>query len=141
MAIYSGSIVPGGYLQGCQVDLKAQQASGTRLLEVSFDSPSINYTAGFGRAQSELSQLGPITLRPENPNDPSTFTSMATSWVTPPAAPLQYLRRLFMNTANGGGIFTFPAGLTIAGSASVMLYCITTGASFSGGTSYWVCDE
>lgn len=83
-----------------------------------------------------LGRPGAIGVTPTSPqnfvteshaNAPTSLTTACVAWGTGPTVPTNYNRRLACAATIGvGGIFTFPRGLQIAVSSSVVMFIIAT---------------
>lgn len=82
---------------------------------------------GLGRPQAiGGSPTTPVTVIAEDPSDPAGSLATALAWGTPPTVPLYFFRRINLPATIGAGvILTFPRGLKIAVSNSVVLWNIT----------------
>lgn len=83
---------------------------------------------GLGRPQALGVTPGTIsTFQREAPNDPVCVTTMNLTWATSPTVPLVFLRRWNSAATIGVGVlWTFPRGLVIPVSSSLVLWNITT---------------
>ena len=87
---------------------------------------------GLGRpAAIGLTPTTPVTALPEDDVDPTGSYTTALAWATPPTIPTTFLRRFNLAAAVGAGIvLTFPQGLYITASESIILWNISaTGVS------------
>lgn len=146
MAIYSGNILappPGTGVAWS--DVKASATGATKLIELSiaFGSTSAALTQiGIGRSTAELLHVGGIYLSPEDPNDQPTQTEMAVAWSVFPIVPAQFFRRANVQSAPWGwNIFTFPSGILIAQSQSIILWAITGSAANINNSVFYQVDE
>jgi len=82
---------------------------------------------GIGRPQAiGVTPTSPVTVVAEDPGDPAGTVTTALAWGTPPTVPLFFLRRLNLPATIGAGvILTFPRGLAIAVSNSIVHWNIT----------------
>jgi hypothetical protein len=82
---------------------------------------------GLGRPAAQGLTPVPVLFLPEqNTADPAAKTSASLSWGTSPTAPTQYLRRAFtMAVAGSGVVWTFPRGLILPPSASLVIFNVT----------------
>jgi hypothetical protein len=131
MALYAGSVLTnnaGGGAATPIADLKATSVgAGTAVLEVSVFYSTVSSTNTLsvllGRAVTELFQYGPSVLTPYDSTDKSSFTSLAQAWSIAPATPTQFLRRhQFAATSGSGIIWSFPRGLRLAASSSLLVW-------------------
>jgi len=87
---------------------------------------------GIGRpAVLGVTPASSVTLLAEDSSDPAGEVTTALSWGTEPTVPTAFFRRVSLAAAVGTGIiFTFPKGLYIEASASIVVWNITgTGVS------------
>ncbi len=87
---------------------------------------------GIGRpAAIGITPTTPVTLLAEDNGDPTGTVTMALAWATPPTVPANFFRRASLAAAVGTGIiFTFPKGLYIPASGSLVVWNISaTGVS------------
>lgn len=92
------------------------------------------YTTNVGTAQSlglgrpAAQGITPVNVafQAEDPSDAASATNVSLSWATSPTVPAQFFRRWSLPATVGAGwIVTFPRGLVIAGSASLVIWNIT----------------
>jgi len=87
---------------------------------------------GLGRPQAiGVTPTTPITVLAEDVADPAGTLQTALAWGTGPTVPLNFFRRLNLPATIGAGvILTFPRGLIIAVSSSIVTWNISaTGVS------------
>jgi hypothetical protein len=79
---------------------------------------------GFGRpAAIGVTPTSPVTVLAEDPADPAGTVQTAVAWGTGPTVPAAFLRAiLFPATIGTGIIWTFPRGLVIALSSSLVFW-------------------
>lgn len=66
------------------------------------------------------------TFQRDNPADPACVTTNSLSWTTSPTSPTNFMRRWNSAATIGVGmIWTFPRGLTVPVSASLVVFNIT----------------
>lgn len=84
---------------------------------------------GLGRPQALGATPGTTSLlQRENASDPACVTSQNLSWVTSPTVPLVFFRRWNSAATAGVGVtWTFPRGLSIPVSASLVVWNVTAG--------------
>lgn len=102
-----------------------------RLLELGFFlAAATASTYGLGRpAAIGDTPTTPVTLLPEDPNDviAAGVVASALAWGTGPTVPTAYLRRISLPATVGTGvIWTWPEGLVIPVSSSIVLWNIGT---------------
>jgi len=82
---------------------------------------------GLGRPQAQGITPVDVLFQPDDPADPTSTMEGALSWATSPTVPLVFHRRWNSAAAAGVGIiWTFPRGLVVPVSASIVLWNITT---------------
>jgi len=85
---------------------------------------------GLGRPQAiGDTPTSPVDLLPEDPNDVITaaLIQSALAWDTGPTVPTAYMRRIALPATIGAGvIWTFPTGIVIPVSGSLVLWNIGT---------------
>lgn len=96
---------------------------------------------GLGRpAAIGVTPTSPVDFLPEDPNDvlASGVLQSAVAWGTPPTAPAEFLRRISLPATIGTGvIWTFPKGITIPVSDSLVLWNIAASSLLD---AYAVCE-
>ncbi len=102
-----------------------------RLLELGFTLVAATATTiGLGRpAAIGDTPTTPVDFLPEDPNDvvASGVIQSALAWGTGPTIPAAYLRRIALPATIGVGvIWTFPKGIVIPVSSSVILWNLAT---------------
>jgi hypothetical protein len=82
---------------------------------------------GFGRPAAQgVTPATTSTFQRDEPNDPACVTTVSLTWATSPTAPTNYHRRTNTAATVGVGIvWTFPAGLVVPVSASLVCFNIT----------------
>lgn len=112
-----------------------------RILEVGIFLAAATASAfGIGRPQAiGITPTSPQTILAEDPAEGSSLTQVAGAWGTGPTVPLNFLRRISLPATIGTGvIWTFPKGLVIPLSGSIVVWNITaTGVA----DAYIVIDE
>jgi hypothetical protein len=107
-----------------------RSAAGTRpkILEVSIiQSVGTAQSLGLGRPAAIGVTPGTTSaFQPDDPGDAASTVTMAASWATSPTAPVVYHRRWNSAATIGVGIvWTFPRGLVIPVSSSIVVFNIT----------------
>lgn len=101
-----------------------------RVMEIGFSQvTAVAATIGLGRpATIGVTPTTPQTFLPEDPSDPAATVTACVGWgSTVPAVPANFFRRITCVAAIGAGvIWTFPRGLKIAASNSIVLWVIAT---------------
>jgi hypothetical protein len=87
-------------------------------------------TFGIGRPQAiGVTPTSPVTVLAEDPADPAGTVQTALAWGTGPTVPVSFFRRAALPATIGAGfIFTFPRGLVIPISSSIVLWNLATNA-------------
>ena len=82
---------------------------------------------GLGRpAAMGITPTTPVTLLAEDTGDPVATVKTALAWATKPTVPTAFLRRVSLPATIGAGmIWTFPFGLIIPISFSIVVWNIT----------------
>ena len=99
-----------------------------KILELSFiTATGTAQTIGLGRPQAIGSVPVNVAFQADDPGDAASTVNGALSWTTSPTVPLIFHRRWNGAATIGVGIvWTFPRGLVIPVSSSVVLWNITT---------------
>jgi len=86
---------------------------------------------GIGRpAAIGVTPTSPITVLAEDPASPAGTVTTAVAWGTGPTVPANFFRRIALPATIGTGvIWTFPRGLVIAVSSSIVFWNITTNSA------------
>lgn len=105
-----------------------------RLLELGlFLNAATASVVGLGRpAAIGVTPTSPIDFLPEDPNDvlASGVVQSAVAWATAPTAPTNFFRMIALPATIGTGvIWTFPKGLVIPASSSIVLYLIAASSA------------
>jgi hypothetical protein len=101
----------------------------SQILEIGFSQvTAVAATMGIGRPQAiGVTPTSPVTFLQEDPGEPAGNTVACVAWATPPTVPLQFFRRVTCPATIGAGvIWTFPRGLFIQVSFSLVLWVIAT---------------
>lgn len=95
---------------------------------------------GLGRpAAIGVTPTTPVTFLAEDPGDAAATVTAALAWATGPTVPANFFRRISLPATVGAGvIWTFPKGLLIPVSSSLILWNITAN---SVADVYAVIDE
>lgn len=122
-------------------DLRASSANSPRIMEVGLNlGAATASTYGLGRSGNTPTQTSPVLVQAENPADPAGLSGSAVAWSVAPTVPAQFLRRISLPATIGAGvIWTFPRGLVLAASGTLLLWNL---AANSASTNFWaVVDE
>jgi hypothetical protein len=123
------------------MDLKAASANSPRIMMVGANlGAATASTYGLGRSGNTPTQTSPVLLQAENPGDPAFQSGCAVAWSVAPTAPTQFFRRVSLPATVGSGIiWTFPRGLVLAASASMLFWNLATNAASTNVD--WTADE
>jgi len=114
-------------------ELRTAATDRARLLELGITlAAATASTFGFGRpAAIGVTPTSPVTWLAEDPAEPAGTAQTALAWATGPTIPAAFFRRLGLPATIGTGIiWTFPRGLALAISSSVILWNLSAmGAS------------
>lgn len=123
------------------MDLKSSASIAPRIMEVGVNlGAATASTYGLGRSGNVPTQTSPVLLQAENPNDPAMASGCAVAWSVAPTVPTQFFRRLGLPATIGVGIiWTFPRGLILAVSSSMLLWNLATNSANTN--AWWVADE
>ena len=117
------------FTSGTTACFELRTASTTRsaIMEQGFTTNTATaQTIGIGRPQAQGITPVNVLFLGEDSNDTSV-TNGSLSWGTSPTVPLNFFRRVSLPaTAGAGYIYTFPRGLIVPVSASMVLWNITT---------------
>ena len=146
MAIFSGSATGAMPAAGTAIaGLDAASVNSVKLIELDFSMNAAGGGTNIGIGKNSLtgsSQANPMNLTCEEFSGLMSQTTLGTAWSVAPGAPAMYFRRAFHNNAfvSAYVIFTFPRGLSIPTSSSLLLWAIASGtvANFNVNT---VIDE
>jgi len=126
MAIYSLANLTTGVGSGAAaLELRTSANSRARLIELDvFLNAATASTYAIGRPQAlGLTPTSPLNGQAEDAADPTSQSQTALAWGTGPTVPLQFFRRVGLPATIGTGIiWTFPRGLVIPVSASLVLW-------------------
>lgn len=110
------------------VELRTTAAVKARILELAIvGATATAQSLGFGRPNAIGVTPGTTsTFQRDDSADPACVTTVAATWGTSPTAPTTYLRRWNGAATIGVGIvWTFPRGIIVPVSASVVVFNIT----------------
>ena len=129
MAIYSLSQRTTNFTsaQACW-ELRTAASDRVVVLEIGFNTNTATaQTIGLGRPAAQGITPVNVLFQAEDSASPASVTNASLSWGTSPTVPAQFLRRVSLPaTAGAGIIWTFPRGLIVPVSASLVLWNITT---------------
>lgn len=142
MAIYSLSLNTTVTTTGAAaMDLRASSANSPRIMEVGLNLLTATAsTYGLGRSGNTPTQTSPVLVQAENSADPAGVSGCAVAWSVAPTVPAQFFRRVSLPaTAGAGVIWTFPRGLSVAASGTMLLWNLATNSASTN--VWWVVDE
>lgn len=98
-----------------------------KILEISFiQLTAVASQIGVGRPQAIGVTPVNVLFQKDDPGDPASVMSGSLSWATSPTVPLIYHRRWNGTLASVGVVWTFPRGLVIPISFSLVIWNIAT---------------
>jgi len=110
------------------LEIRTTSTDRPRIMEIGiFLAAATASTFGLGRPQAiGGTPTTPVTVIAEDPGDPAGTVQTALAWGTPPTVPLYFFRRISLPATIGTGvIWTFPRGLLIPVSSSLVVWNIT----------------
>ena len=112
-------------------DVKASASNRPAVMEVSVNlGAATASTYGLGRAGNTPTQTSPVLVQAEDPGDPAGVSGCAVAWSVAPTVPTAHLRRISLPATIGSGIiWTFPRGLVLATSASLLVWNLATNSA------------
>jgi len=129
MAIYSLALRTTNFTiaQACW-ELRTTSTDRVVVLEIGFNTNTATaQTIGLGRPAAQGVTPVNVLFQAEDFASPASTTNASLSWGTSPTVPAQFFRRVSLPaTAGAGIIWTFPRGLIVPVSASLVLWNITT---------------
>jgi hypothetical protein len=144
MAIYSAGVnTTVATTTAPSLDLKASATNAPRIMEWAVNlGVATASTYGFGRPANSgsVAQTSPTVVQPDNPNDATGNSNLASTWTTAPTVPGVFVRRIQLPATQGAGvIWTFPRGFILVASGSAVMWNI---AASSASTNVWaIVDE
>ena len=128
MAIYSlANRTTGVTIATAALELRTAATDRPRVVEVGvFMAAATASTYGLGRPQAiGVTPTAPVTVLAEEVADAAGTAQTALAWATGPTVPVQFFRRWAGPATIGTGIiWTFPRGLTVAVSSSIVIWNI-----------------
>lgn len=124
-------------------EVRTTAVNKTKILEFGFMSFIVVTVSSYGIGRSSSVGVNPTLthsfVNEQSSNSPTAQTIGATAWGTAPGIPTNFVRRTTAGSGNAGGsIFTFPRGLGIPPSSSVVFWSIGLTSNLS---VYAVIDE
>lgn len=129
MAIYSlAQRTSGLTIANANASIVTPATVRPRLLEVAIiQATGTAQSIGLGRPATQGTATGPVLFQADDPGDPASVTNGHITWSAQPTAPTIFHRRWNSAATIGVGIvWTFPRGLVIAASSSIVSWNITT---------------
>lgn len=142
MAIYSLSLNTTVTTTGAAaMDAKSAATNTPKFMEIGLNLLTATAsTYAIGRSGNVPTQTSPVLLQAENPGDPAGLTGCAVAWSVAPTVPTQFFRRVSLPaTAGAGAILTFPRGLALAVSSSMLIWNLATNSASMN--AWWIADE
>jgi hypothetical protein len=111
-------------------EIRSPSSNKPRLLELGISQvTAVAGVYGLGRPQAiGVTPTSPVTVLDESDgNAPVGLTTACVAWGTPPTVPLAFLRRVACPATIGAGvIWTFPRGIALPISFSIVVWVIAT---------------
>ena len=142
MSIYSLSLNTTVTTTGAAaMDAKSAATNTPKFMEIGLNLLTATAsTYAIGRSGNVPTQTSPVLLQAENPGDPAGLTGCAVAWSVAPTVPTQFFRRVSLPaTAGAGAILTFPRGLALAVSSSMLIWNLATNSASMN--AWWIADE
>lgn len=142
MSIYSLSLNTTVTTTGAAaMDLKSGASLVPSIMEVGINLLTATAsTYGLGRSGNVPTQTTPTLLQAEDPTAAACASGCAVAWSVAPTVPAAQFRRVSLPaTAGAGVIWTFPRGLKLAVSTSMLLWNLATNSASTN--VWWVVDE
>lgn len=114
---------------GANWEIRTTAAKRARVLEIGLSQvTAVAGTYGLGRpAAIGITPTSPQTILAEDPGEPAGTVTVCVAWATPPTVPANFFRRITCPATIGAGvIWTFPRGLIIPISFSIVIWVIAT---------------
>lgn len=144
MAYYSLGVLTTGTASGAAAwEIRTSANVRAKVMEIGFFlNAATASTVGLGRpAAIGITPTSPVDFQPEDPANPTVSTQVQSSlaWTTGPTVPTNFLRRIGLPaTAGVGVIWTFPQGLVIPVSSSLVLWNLALNSALN---AYAIVDE
>ena len=129
MSIYSLALRSTGLtIANASASIVTAASKRVKLLQCSMiQATGTAQTLGLGRPATAGTPTTPILFQADEPADPASVTSGYLTWSAQPTAPTIFHRRWNSAATIGVGIiWTFPRGLGIAVSSSLVVWNVTT---------------
>lgn len=137
MALYGTSVttIAGSPVNHAIADVKAPLTTGTKLMEIAIVNPTGAFNilhALVGRSTTELFQSYANYVSPYDASDKASTTSVGLAWSIAPVVPTQFFRRAACASQAGTGIiWSFPRGIAIASSQSIVVWNTNAGGTMA----------
>jgi hypothetical protein len=144
MALYELGVTTTGTASGAAAwEIRTSANVRARLMEIGFFlNAATASTIGLGRpAAIGVTPTSPVDFLPEDPADTTVAAQVqsALAWTTGPTASTNFLRKIVLPATIGNGvIWTFPRGIVIPVSSSIVLWNLALNSALS---AYAVIDE
>lgn len=144
MSLYDFAVLTTGTSSGAAAwEIRTSANVRARLMEIGFFlNAATASTVGLGRpAAIGITPTSPVDFLPEDPADPTVSGQVqsALAWTTGPTVPANFLRRISLPATQGVGvIWTFPRGIVIPVSSSIVLWNLAANSALN---AYAVIDE
>jgi hypothetical protein len=129
MAIYSlANRTTNVTIANATLEIRTAATDRARIMEIGiFMAAATASVFGIGRPQAiGVTPTSPVNVLAEDPGEPTSTVQTALAWSTGPTVPLQFFRRANLPATIGAGvIFTFPRGLYIPVSGSIVVWNIS----------------
>lgn len=126
MSIYAISNRTTGVGSGAAgLEIRTSATERAKILEITITMAAATASLfGIGRPQAiGVTPTTPVTVIPEDFAEPAGSTQTALAWATPPTVPLFFFRRINLPATIGAGrVITFPRGLVIPVSSSLVIW-------------------
>lgn len=118
----------GTIAQACW-ELRSPAGSSPRVLEISYFTLATAQSIGLGRPGTQGITPASTPFQPDDQPEGASNVAASLSWGTSPTVPTNFIRRWnTLNTFGMGVIWTFPRGLFIPASSSLVIWNITATA-------------
>ena len=142
MALYSVAVRTTGVTNATAAwEIRTAATDRGYVMEIGvFMAAATASTYGIGRpAAIGVTPTSPVTVIAEDPGNPAGTVTSALAWGTGPTAPATFFRRISLPATIGTGvIWTFPRGLVIGVSNSIVLWNLATNGVVD---AYAIIDE
>ncbi len=130
MAIYSLALRTTVFTSGSTANAVLALAPSTerpKILEFSYiQLTAIASQIGVGTPQAAATSPTNVLFQADDPGDPASAVNGSIAWTTSPTVPLIFRRRWNGTLASVGVVWTFPRGLVVPASGSMVCWNIAT---------------